>query len=177
MLVWRLGATLWLFRWIFRDPKVDVRYLFAGVLIPDLVDLTLGTIVFAGAYSRGELWSHSLVVPSVYMGLVLVSTRRGRRRRALMAVGVAWLFHLLLDGMWTDPEVFFWPLFGWRLPAGDAPFWPLAWERAMSDPWRWALEAVGVAYLSWLWFAAGLDHADRRSGLFKTGRIPEKADA
>lgn len=173
MFIWRLGATLWLFRWIFRDPKVDVRFLFLGVLIPDLIDLPIGTMLFADRYSTGQLWAHSLTVASFYMALVLLLTRRGRRRRAFMAVGVAWLFHLLLDGMWANPEVFFWPFFGFEFASGSAPFWPLAWQRALADPWRWALEVVGILYLVWMWFAVGLNKPERRSGLLKTGRIPE----
>jgi hypothetical protein len=34
------------------------------------------------------------------------------------------------------------------------------------------LEAIGLAYLIWLWFAAGLDQRERREGLLNSGRIP-----
>ncbi|HEX6145379.1 MAG TPA: metal-dependent hydrolase [Acidimicrobiia bacterium] len=172
MLFWHLGATLWLFRWIFRDPKVDVRFLLTGAVLPDVVDLTLGTMVLAGTYSSGELWLHTLLAPTVYATGVLLLTRRGRRRRAYMALGVGWLLHILLDGLWTDPEVLFWPFFGWEFPAGEAPFWPLAWQRALADPWRWATELVGLGYLVWLWLAAGLTGKGRRDALVRTGRIP-----
>jgi hypothetical protein len=171
MLFWHLGATLWLFRWIFRDPKVDVRFLLAGAVLPDVVDLMLGTVVLPETYSIGELWLHTLLAPTVYTIGVLLLTRRGRRRRAYMALGVGWLLHILLDGLWTDPEVLFWPFFGWELPAGEAPFWPLAWQRAWGDPWRWVIEFVGLGYLVWLWFAAGLNQRDRRDALVRTGRI------
>jgi len=173
MLLWHLGAVLWLFRWIFKDPKVDARFLLVGAVLPDLVDLTLGTVILADTYSTGELWFHTLLAPTLYTAGVLLFTRRGRRRRAFMALGVGWLFHILLDGLWTDPEILFWPFFGWELPAGEAPFWPLAWERALSDPWRWVLEAVGLAYLLWLWFATGLNRPERRRALLETGRIPD----
>lgn len=171
MLFWHLGATLWLFRWIFRDPKVDVRFLLGGAVIADAVDLPVGTLVLADRYSTGELWFHSLIVPSIYFGFVLVLTRRGRRRRAWMALGVGWLFHLLLDGIWTSQEVFLWPLFG-DIPAGPSPFWPLAWERALGDPWRWVVEIAGLAYLVWLWFAVGLNLGERRRQTLRTGRLP-----
>jgi hypothetical protein len=114
VLFWHVGATLWLFRWIFRDPKVDIRFLFAGAILPDLIDLTIGTVVLADRYSTGELWFHSLLLPSIYMAGVVAMTRRGRRRRAFMAVGIGWLFHLLLDGMWANQDVFLWPFFGAR---------------------------------------------------------------
>ena len=107
------------------------------------------------------------------MSVVLLATRRGRRRRAWMAVGVAWLFHLLLDGMWTNQEVFVWPLFGLEFPIGLAPFWELAWDRAISDPWRWAKELVGIGYLVWLWIALGMNRPERRRATMDTGRLPD----
>lgn len=172
MLFWHVGATLWLFRWIFRDPKVDIRFLFAGAILPDLIDLTIGTVVLADRYSTGELWFHSLLLPSIYMAGVVAMTRRGRRRRAFMAVGIGWLFHLLLDGMWANQDVFLWPFFG-AIPSGEAPFWPLAWERALNDPWRWVKEVVGLGYLIWIWIALGLGDRERRVGVVRTGRLPE----
>src|SRR5690606_7065452 len=130
------------------------------------------TIVLADRYSTGELWFHSLILPTVYMTAVIVLTRRGRRRRAFMALGVGWLFHLLLDGMWVDQEVCLWPLFR-DIPAGESPFWPLAWERALSDPGRWVKEAIGLGYLVWLWIALGLSDRARRGKVLETGRLPE----
>ncbi len=172
MLFWHLGATLWLFRWIFRDPKVDVRFLLLGALIPDLIDMPIGTLVLVDRFSTSELWAHSLIAASAYMSVVLIVTRRGRRRRAWMALGVGWLFHLLLDGMWLNEEVFVWPFLGWDLPSNPAPFWPSAWQRAIGDPWRWVLEVVGLGYLAWLWLALGLNVAERREAVVRTGRLP-----
>lgn len=162
-----------MFRWIFRDPKVDVRFLFIGALLPDLIDLTIGTVIAADRFSTGELWIHSLLGATLYMAVVLIATRRGRGRRAWMALGVGWLFHLLLDAMWVNENIFLWPLFGWEISAGEAPFWPLAWERALADPWRWMKEIVGLGYLAWLWLALGLGDGKRRSGVLATGRLPE----
>ncbi len=176
MLFWHLGGSLWLFRWIFRDPKVDVRFLLFGAILPDLVDLPLGTLLLTDRYSTGELWFHSLTFPALYMAGVLIYTRRGRRRRAFMAVGVGWLFHLLLDGMWTNQDVFFFPFFDY-IPAGEAPFWPLAWERAMSDPWRWLKEVAGLSYLAWLWITLDLRSPERRRQVKETGRLPERESA
>ena len=174
MLFWHIGASLWLFRWIFRDPKVDVRFLLIGAILPDLIDLPVGTVLLADRYSTGELWFHALLLPTIYMAAVLALTRRGRRRRAWMALGVGWLFHLLIDGMWVNQEVFLWPFFGWDIPPGEAPFWPLAWERALSDPWRWVSEAIGLIYLAWLWVALGLNSREKRLLTVQTGRLPDR---
>ena len=90
-----------------------------------------------------------------------------------MAIGIGWLFHLLLDAMWLDQQVFLWPFFGVDVLSGPASYWPLAWERAVSDPWRWLMELAGIGYLSWLWVTHHLEDPKRRRALWKTGRLDE----
>ncbi len=152
---WHLGATLFLFRWIFRDPAVDVRLLVVGAVLPDLVDIPLGLMAGGGA----QLWMHTLAAPVVVGSVALIVTRRGGARKPVMTVVVAMLFHLLLDGMWTDKEVFLWPLFGPMTPAGTV-WWPRS--TLWGDPWVWVRETSGVAYLGWLAAGHGLF---RREGL------------
>jgi hypothetical protein len=171
VLLWHLAAITFLFRWIFRDPKVDMRFLAAGVVLPDLIDLTIATFV---GTATGELYAHSLIVPTIVAVVVLLTTRRGRRRRAWMALVVAWLLHLLIDQMWLDAEVFFWPVFGWDvIETGVGSFWPTAWDRATSDVWRWVLETIGLLYLVRLYFVSGLTDRSARAELKQTGRLTD----
>jgi len=67
-----------------------------------------------------------------------------------MTVIVAWLFHLVLDGVWVREQTFLWPLFG-----GEFAQWAegAAWSRAWSDPWRFLKEGIGLVYLVFLWRA------------------------
>jgi len=145
MILWHVGGAIFLFRWIFRDPRVDLRLLATGAVLPDVIDLVAGAIL--GQPTR-QRFGHALMVPAAVAVAILLTTRRGRWRRQLMTVVVAWLFHLLLDGTWVREETFLWPFFG----ADFAP-WPdgQLLERAWSDPWRWVKEAAGLAYLAALW--------------------------
>lgn len=171
MLAWHIGGTLFLFRWIFRDPRVDVRFLLVGALLPDVVDLAVGTVLAADRYSSGSLWLHSLSVPSLLGLVIMVVTRRGERRRQWLALVIGMLFHVLLDGMWTNTAVFLWPLAG-PLPTGPSPYWSGLIDRAVADPWRWIREGIGLAYLVMLWKTAGLGSTRVRSELWRTGRLP-----
>ena len=147
MILWQVAGTIFLFRWIFRDPRVDLRLLILGALLPDVIDFLGG--VFLGDPFR-QRWGHGLIAPAVTAIFILVSTRRGSRRRQLMTVIVAWLFHLVLDGVWVREQTLLWPLFG-----GEFAPWPrgTAWSRAWSDPWRFLKEGIGLVYLVFLWRA------------------------
>lgn len=173
MLAWHLAAVTFLFRWIFRDPKVDMRFLWVGAVLPDLIDLTAATLLDVRV---GELWAHGLLAPSALAVVVLLVTRRGRLRRRWMAMVVAWLFHLLIDGMWLDNEVFLWPILGWDITDGPgSAFWPGAWARAVTDPWRWVMEVGGIIYLARLWMTSGLTEAAARRRLVRTGGLGNRA--
>lgn len=173
MLAWHIGAVLLLFRWIFQDPKVDVRFLALGAILPDLIDIPVGTVLLAGQLGSGEVFSHTLLAPTLLATVILLATRRGRRRRAWMALVVGWFLHLLLDGMWTSTETFLWPFFGFDFPSGPEPYWSGLLERAFDDPWRWIAEGIGLAYLVRLYRAVGLDQPGQTRRLLSTGRLPD----
>lgn len=170
MLFWHLGVTTLLARYTFRDERMDLRTLALGAIIADLVDTPLGLLFYQRTGSI-LLVTHSLLVSAIVMTAVVLATRRGRPRRRWMAIPVAMLIHLLLDGMWSHPESLLWPFFG----PGFAPAgFPTAGEyltHIVTDPWRWAGEAFGIAYLVYLWRAGGLSVGDKRRAFLATGVI------
>lgn len=163
MLFWHLGATAFLFRWIFRDPLVDLRWLSLGAVLPNLVDLPFAVALGFpdGAY---RLWGHSMAAPILIMGVVMVVTRRGPRRKRLMALTVGVFFHLLLDRMWVLPETLLWPFLGTSFSdqgvGGLGDLWStVAW-------WSVGAEVVGAAYLGLIW---GWAPPEDRAAFGRTG--------
>ncbi len=53
------------------------------------------------------------------------------------------MLHLVFDGVWTDADLFWWPLGGWEL---DGPL-----PEAERGWWNVPLEAIGLALLVWAW--------------------------
>lgn len=155
-MLWHVAASTALFRWIFRDPRVDLRFLATGALLPDLIDLPLATALgFPGDAHR--LWGHTLGVASLCMVLVLLTKRKGRTRKPWMALAVGVFLHLTLDAMWSLPETLFWPFLGVGFSATgvDSPgafFASLGW-------WFVVGEVVGAVYLLLIW--AWADREDR----------------
>lgn len=172
MILWHLGTSLFGFRWVFRDPQADLRWLLVGGLAPDLLDMPVGTLIWAEHFASGELFAHSLTVTAAVGAAILLLTGRGARaRRNLMVAMVGWLIHLVADGIWLEPRVLWWPLAGWSFPSEELPFWPGAWERAGVDLWRWLAEAFGLSYLWAVWRRAGLGSAENRRLFLRAGKL------
>lgn len=170
MILWHLGGTIALIRYAFRDERMDLRFLAIGAILPDLIDTPLG---FAGwsEFQNVRLAAHSLLFGATLMVIVLLTTRRGRPRKRWMPLAIGVLVHLLLDAMWAQPETLWWPFLGWSFTATG--FATVAdYLAALLTDWRmWAGEAIGAAYLAYLWINGGLSDSERRRAFLSTGRI------
>ena len=170
MLFWHIGATVAFVRYAFRDEAMDLRFLALGAILPDLIDTPIGVAMWT-TWHTPRLWSHSLLFGSMVMVVVLVATRRGRRRKQWMLLATGVLVHLALDAMWADPETLWWPFLGWEFTStGFATFGEYT-RSILSDPWTWAGEALGVIYLAMLWRASNLSDKTNRATLASTGRV------
>ncbi len=173
MILWHLGMTTLVVRYVFRDPAMDLRWVMLGSVLPDLIDKPIGSMLFHSTFGSDRLFAHALVFPVLALIGVLVLTRRGGVRKAWMGLVIGSLLHLVLDGAWSDPEAFWWPLFGWDFPERAASSLGPLLERTVTDPWIWAGEAVGLAYLAVLatrWLATPA----RRAAFLRTGTIESR---
>lgn len=151
MLFWHIGGSIFLFRVIFRDPQVDLRFLAAGALLPNVIDALVGVLIHEGSYRFERGLGHTLLaaVTVAVLGMWVTRPRTPGRRRAV-GVTVGILFHLLLDGIWTVPGLLLWPLAGTNLHSGSAAEWSGVPGAFLGHPTRLVQEAVGLFYLVWL---------------------------
>ena len=167
MLFWHVGGAVFLFRLLFRDPGVDLRFLLAGALLPDAVDLIAGLLRDPDPLLTGRFYGHSLFFAAAVLAVGMLATDRGRvgrKRAVVLAVGI--MFHLLLDAMWLWPEVLLWPLPEGGLLEGRPGDWSMR-----PDPARLTQEAAGLVYLIWLSARSRLSDPARRAQLWRTGTI------
>lgn len=150
-------VAVWL---VFRDPAIDHRLVIAGALLPDVVD---GLLALSGGV--GPWPAHTLVANAGLLVAVMLATR-GRRqlRRRLLALPIGTFLHLVLDGAWTDTEVFWWPAFGTSVGRQVLP----SVERGLVNV---VLEAVGLVALVWAWRRFRLGEPQRRQVFLRTGRL------
>jgi hypothetical protein len=152
--LWFAGGAFVLVWVVFRSPAVDYRLVMLGAVLP------VGELPFGSPRLL-----HSLTAAAAALGLaMLVTPRRRLAQRRLVAVPIGMFIHLLLDGIWTDTQAFWWPFAG------------LAWSDArLPELSRGAfdlvLEALGAAALWWCWRRFRLDEHERRARFLRTGQL------
>jgi hypothetical protein len=157
MILWFLGGS-WVAVWaVLQDPAVDYRLVMLGALLPDAIDGPFG----------GVRYAHTLAASAAMLLVVMLATiGRRRLRRQLLGIPIGMLIHLILDGMWTDARVFWWPFRGWSLAtAGRLP--GLAHPVGVTI----AEELAGALALGWCWVHFGLSDRDRRARFVRTGHL------
>ncbi len=168
MILWHVGGTIAVVRYVFKDPAMDLRFLAFGAILPDLVDKPIGWAFF----DTGRVFAHALVFPVAVLAVVMLATARGTtRRKAWLGLPIGSLLHLFLDLQFTDPEGFWWPFLGAEFPGQDAALGSRIVD-SLTDPWVIAGEVVGLMYLVTLYRRGGLTDADQRDAFLRTGRIP-----
>ena len=154
MFLWFAGGAFVLVWVVFRSPAVDYRLVMLGAVLP------VGELPFGSPRLL-----HSLTAAAAALGLaMLVTPRRRLAQRRLVAIPIGMFIHLLLDGIWTDTQAFWWPFAG------------LAWSDArLPELSRGAfdlvLEALGAAALWWCWRRFRLDEPERRARFLRTGQL------
>lgn len=175
MLFWHVGGTVAAIRYTFRDDRMDLRLLIAGAVLPDVIDTPLGLLAF-GTFGGVRLFTHTILFASVVMAAVVLATRRGRPRKRWMPLAIGILTHLVLDGMWADPETLWWPFLSLDFATSGFGSAGALVGSVLAD-WRvWTLEAVGAVYLTYLAYRGNLSSPEEWSRFRKTGRIAVPID-
>lgn len=172
MILWHLGGSLFLARWVFRDPTMDLRVLLLGAVLPDLIDKPIGSILFTDHFDTGRIYAHTLLFAVMVLAGVMAITRRGTTaRRRWMALPIGVFLHLLLD-MPLEAELLWWPVLGTEFPAfAEGAFVDLI-AYLLKSPWVVAQELVGLGYLVFLYRKLNLSESSRRREWAATGTLP-----
>ncbi len=154
MLLWFVATAVLTVHTVFRDPRFDHRWLIVGVLLPDVVDVWFG----------GARVLHSVTGAVIVLTVVMLATI-GRRplRKRLLGIPIGVMLHLVFDGAFDDPNVFWWPFTG-GFDDAALPVVSRGW-------WNLALEVAGAGLIAWSWRRFGLGDPERRRLFRTTGQL------
>ncbi len=128
---------------------VDMRLIFVGSMLPDIIDKPLGHLIFKDQLSNGRLMCHSLLF-FILLSLSGIFLWRKSNKRWLMAVSFGVILHLVLDQMWLNPGTLFWPALGFPFEKIDIENWmPIMLHNMVTDPALYVPELTGLFFLLW----------------------------
>ncbi len=155
MFFWFVGVGWLLVVAVFQSPALDYRVVMLGSVVPLLDAITGGPWVL-----------HTLAASVAALVIVMVCTQRRRLvRRRWLGVPIGMFVHLVLDGAWTNTDVFWWPAFGASF--GSERLFELD-RGALSV----LMEVVGVGALVYGWRRFGLEDPAARRRFLRTGQLP-----
>ena len=133
--------------------RIDIRILFVGSLLPDIIDKPLGMLFLRDTFSNGRIFAHTLLFLAI-ITLVGVYLHRSRGRLWLLILSFGTFIHLILDQMWLYPRTLLWPLYGFSFPKGEVQL--VTWlggllHALFTEPSVYVSEITGGMIL--IWFA------------------------
>ena len=148
---------------------IDIRLLLLSSLLPDIIDKPVGIFFLRDIFSSGRIFCHTLLFLIVVSlsGLYLYWKHK---TTWLLVVAFGTFVHLILDGMWLDPQTLLWPLYGFSFPKFDPSYWmeDMLYNLLM-EPLVWLPELVGISLI--IWFIWILVHRGNLGTFMKNGRI------
>lgn len=121
---------------------VDYRMVFLGSLLPDILDKPLWLVAFGDVFSSGRSYAHTFLLN---LFLVLCGLTMLRYRKCwLLVISLSSFVHLILDQMWYEPAVLWWPLLGPLPRVETAGWWAGIMQTLASDPGVYIPEIVGL---------------------------------
>lgn len=155
MLLWFVGPSMIIVWTVFRSPAVDYRLVAGGAALP-VVEVVLGRPAVA----------HTLVFAAAVMAVTMAAYggRRLAQRRAL-GIAIGLFLHLVLDGVFADRALLWWPL-GGRTGFAAKPL------PEVSRGWgSVGLELIGLVATVWWWRRWSLGEPGRRREFLRTGQV------
>ena len=149
--------------------RIDLRLLFVGSLLPDIVDKPLGHIIFRDVFSNGRVLSHTLLF-LIIVTLAGLWLHRRYAKNWLLVLAFGILTHLICDQMWRSPRTLLWPIYGFSFERMDLTHWVSNLLYALQTSAQvYVPELVGLVIL--VWFATELVRRGRVISFIKTGRV------
>ncbi len=118
--------------------QIDFRLIALFAILPDIIDKTIGYVIFRGTLNNGRLFSHTLLFLIIFCVIFF------------LIIGSYWwvysfpiITHQLFDTLWFSPELWFWPGYGWSFKALDINVWEHWYSALINDPFIISTEIMG----------------------------------
>ena len=158
MFLWFAGVSLVFVWFVFQSPALDYRLVMLGSILP------LSEVIFGGPRVL-----HTLLFSVALLMVVMLATQNKRLlRRRWISLPIGVMLHLVLDGVWAQAEVFWWPFFGPTFSNSTIPEFDHGLMITIT------MELIGLAALVWGYINFGLSDPVHRRTFLTTGHLPRE---
>lgn len=151
--------------------KIDFRIIAVSAMFPDIVDKIVGMLILGEEISNGRIFTHSLVILTV---LSISTFNYSKVKLTGLFVPLLYIFpaylHLILDGLWTEPNTLLWPLTGTGFPRIGVEFGDY-FGILFSNPYVYISEIIGAIILIVIFIKFKLYQRTRFANLIKSGEL------
>jgi hypothetical protein len=161
-----VGVVFILNKRMFPNQTIDYRLIVLLSLCQDIIDKSIGHILFRGSLDNGRLIAHTLLF-SILATLIIY--HHVKSQWYLFSTPL-WI-HFTLDRVWEDAFVLCWPFLGWQFEAKDLDIIERWIEMIIHDPYVLGGEIIGSLILILLCFHCKLYRKDHVKNLFKEGKL------
>ncbi len=141
---------------------IDIRLLLIGSLLPDIIDKSVGQLLFREIFSNGRIFCHTLLF-LILITLVGIYLYRSYSKTWLLVLSFSTFTHLIFDQMWLTRQTLLWPLYGFTFEKIDLTHWiEIIFHALLTNPVVYISEIVGGAILilfAWVLVSNGKVHA------------------
>jgi len=157
MLIWFAASAVVVVLFVFDSPAVDYRWVAAGGVLPLIEALT------------GSPWIMHTLLGSVLLLAAVMAATVGKRlqRRAWLGLPIGSFVFLVVSGVWSRTDLFWWPFAGFDA-IGQGP--PPEFDRPLGL--LLATELLAIAVVGFLGYRLGLFEPENRAQFVRTGRVP-----
>jgi len=148
---------------------IDVRLLFIGALLPDIIDKPLGIYILK--IENGRIYAHTLLF-LIIIGVTGYYLYRSRRQVWLLTLAAGTLAHLVMDEMWQVPVTLFWPLMGLSFPRLDLQnYISNIFKEIFTNHFIFTTELIGLVII--IWFVIWLISKRKFVPFIVRGKFPQ----
>lgn len=145
----RYRAALLLNRLRDASGRLDYRMIIVGSMLPDIIDKPVFLLLRDRGFEvSGRGYAHTLLFTVI---LVIGGVFLLRKDKSwLLTLGLSSGAHLVLDEIWDNLKVIFWPILG-QFPPGETEGWLSGiWENLFTYPEVYIPEILGLIFSLYL---------------------------
>lgn len=149
--------------------KLDFRVIAVFAILPDIIDKTIGYLIFQDSLNNGRLFSHSLVFLLLF-SLFFYFIVRVYWWAYVLPIAT----HHIFDILWDAPKSWYWPAYGWGFDRLDVDIWAHWFDALINNPYIRITEVAGILAIVIIFLYFQMYKRENFTKMIRTGKFCDR---